>query len=99
MNTQTGPIGWRWSDGVKAAAVASADILVFVPHGDESGFANATLSGVFESEAAALPPLQPTPSSSYALLAPRSSRVHRHLQIMLYKHIFRPFFFAPLQNV
>lgn len=42
-------------------------MVVFVPHGDEfgflsAGFANATFSGVFETEAVALSPLQPTPS-------------------------------------
>lgn len=42
-------------------------MVVFVPHGDEfgflsAGFANATFSGVFETEAVALSLLQPTPS-------------------------------------
>lgn len=46
-------------------------MVVFVPHGDEfgflsAGFTNATFSGVFETEAVAVSPLQPTPSSSYA---------------------------------
>lgn len=50
-------------------------MVVFVPHGDEfgflsAGFTNATFSGVFETEAVAVSPLQPTPSSSYALHAP-----------------------------
>lgn len=42
-------------------------MVAVVPHGDEfaflsAGFANATFSGVFESEAGAVSPLQPTPS-------------------------------------
>lgn len=42
-------------------------LAVVVPHGDEFGFlsaafANATFSGVFETEAVAVSPLQPTPS-------------------------------------
>lgn len=50
-------------------------MVVFVPHGDgfgflSAGFPNAPLSGVFETEAVAVSPRQPTPSWSYAPRAP-----------------------------
>lgn len=70
IHTQ-GPIGWRRFRSVKVVRVVGniyiQCMVAFVPHGDEfgflsAGFTNATFSGVFESEAVAVSPLQPTPS-------------------------------------